>query len=116
MSVYCTILFISLCCSACVSLCSCESLIFLNGFDRVAWLVLLFESVSDSNGFGLSVRVRISTQEALRENRSEQLSSDISPFQLLQVDHKATCSEIKAARDKLLRVHHPDKNYHPDDK
>ena len=61
MSVYCTILFIILCCNACVSLYSRVSLILLNGFDRVAWLVLLFESVSDSNGFGLSVRVKIST-------------------------------------------------------
>ena len=63
MSVYCTSLFISLCCNACVSLYSCVLLILLNGFDRVAWLVLLFESVSDSNGrFSLLVHVKISTQ------------------------------------------------------
>ena len=55
-------LFISLCFNACVSLYSLVLLIILNEFDRVAWLVLLFESVSDSNGcFGLSVRVKIST-------------------------------------------------------
>ena len=58
MSVY-TCLFISLCFIACVSLYSLVSLILLN---RVAWLVLLFElSVSNGNGFGLSVCVRIST-------------------------------------------------------
>ena len=61
MSVY-TSLFIRHCFSACVSLYSLVSLILLNGVNRVAWLVLLFESVSNSNGrFGLSVRVKIST-------------------------------------------------------
>ena len=34
---------------------------------------------------------------------------------MLQVNYKATCSERKAARDKLLLVHHPDNNFHPDD-
>ena len=59
MSVY-TSLFISLCFNACGSLYSLISLILLN---RVAWLVLLFEfSVSNSNGFGQSVRVKISTK------------------------------------------------------
>ena len=55
--------FISLCFNACVSLYSLVSLILLNGVVRVAWLVLLFESVSASNGrfAGLSVRVKIST-------------------------------------------------------
>ena len=55
-------------------------------------------------------------QEALSENRLKQLSTDINPFQLLQTDHKANCNEIKAACDKLLRVHHSVKNSHPDDK
>ena len=55
-------------------------------------------------------------QEAPRENRLEKLSSDINTFQLLQVDHKATCSKTIAACDKLLVVHHPDKNSHPDNK
>ena len=49
--------------SACVNLDSVLSLIFEYGRGRVALLVLLFESVTDSNGnsFGLSVRVKIST-------------------------------------------------------
>ena len=45
----------------------------------------------------------------------EQFSSDINPFQLLQVNHKATCREIKATRDKLLLMHHPEKNSCPHD-
>ena len=58
MSVY-TSLFIRRCFNACVSLYSLVSLIL----DRVAWLVLLFGffSLSNCNGFGLSVRVKIST-------------------------------------------------------
>ena len=52
-------IYINLFISLCVSL---YSLVLLMLFSRVAWLVLLFESVSDSNGrFGLSVRVKIST-------------------------------------------------------
>ena len=52
-------IYINLFISLCVSLYSLVSLML---FSRVAWLVLLFESVSDSNGrFGLSVRVKIST-------------------------------------------------------
>ena len=60
MSVYYISLFISLCFNACFSLYSRLSLILLN---RVAWLVLLFGffSLSNGNGFGLSVRVKIST-------------------------------------------------------
>ena len=58
MSIY-TSLCISLYFSACVSLYSLVLLILLN---RVAWLVLLFEySLCNGNGFGLSVRVKIST-------------------------------------------------------
>ena len=59
MSVY-TSLFISLCFNACVSLYSLVSLILVY---QVAWLVLLFEFFSDSNGngFGLSVRVKMLT-------------------------------------------------------
>ena len=54
-----TSLCISLCFNACVSLYSLVLLILLN---RVAWLVLLFElSLCNGNGFGLSVRVKIST-------------------------------------------------------
>ena len=62
-----------------------------------------------------ALKQQVPGEEATRENRLEQLS-DINPFLLLQVDHKATRSKIKAARDKLLLVHHPDKNSHPDDK
>ena len=65
MGIY-TSLFIRRCFNACVSLYSFVSLIILNGFDRVTWLVLLFELVRctgrcNGNCFGLSVRVRIST-------------------------------------------------------
>ena len=71
MSVY-TSLFIRRCFSACVSLYSLVSLILLN---RVAWLVLLFEffSLSDGNGFGLSVRVKISTPWLSRFTRLSSL-------------------------------------------
>ena len=58
MSVY-TSLFISLCLNACVSLYSLIPLILLN---RVVWFILLFElSLCNGNGFGLSVRVKLST-------------------------------------------------------
>ena len=55
-----TSLFIRCCFNACVSLYSRVLLILLN---RVTWLVLLFGffSLSNSNGFGLSVHVKIST-------------------------------------------------------
>ena len=62
-----------------------------------------------------ALKQQVPGEEATRENRLEQLS-DINPFLLLQIDHKATRSEIKAARDKLLLVYHLDKNSHPDDK
>ena len=62
-----------------------------------------------------ALKQQVPGEEATRENRLEQLS-DINPFLLLQIDHKATRSEKKAAHDKLLLVHHPDKNSHPDDK
>ena len=59
MSVY-TSLFIRRCFNTCVSLYSLVLLILLN---RVALLVLLFEffSLSNDNGLGLSVRVKILT-------------------------------------------------------
>ena len=61
--VYCAILVISLCCNCCASLYSLILLILVSGLVRVAWLVLLFEffSLSNGNGFGLSVCVKIST-------------------------------------------------------
>jgi len=63
MSIY-TSLFIRRCFNTCVSLYSLVSLILLN---RVTWLVLLFEffSLSNGNGLGLSVRVKISTPASI---------------------------------------------------